>query len=307
MSRTRTLQANKPEIQQAPHTLQRSAQTVNFASPVPSPVAQTGRPSPTERGTTTPTPPAQGPGCQVQRSTLLLNGGQVTSGWDASVGFFLRAGTGTIAAPGMNFSGLVGISQPGCGETQFVQNVIPFRQIEYKDDSILKMSTRNWHCDTNNPYTSQSVPTGDPLELFRLANDNPSQTTGWLGNRNYTEGLIRRMTVRDRYRMFLQFRPRSAAWQTLQIGEWSWSALAVNPVNTLPSGPPQFSGGGRLALDTSQSQIIPQRGHGNVSSENPTLSPNVSSVRFVEIPKPLRGQPVPRTYAHLFEPIVNGP
>ena len=302
MRQSLTLKVNTPATQQSPPLSQCSRRGTAFAFPNPPSAARTERPSLTERGTTTPAPPAQAPGCQVQNSTLLLNGGQITSGWDSSAGFILRAGAGTSAAPGMHFSGLVRISQQGCGATQFVQNVIPFRQIEYKDGSILKMSTRNWHLDTSNPYPSQSHPTGDPLELFRLTSDSPRHTTGWLGDRDFTEGLIRRMIAHDRFRMYLQFQPQGAARQTLKIGEWTWSAVANNPVSTMPGSP---SGGGRLALDTSQSRITPQQGLGVASSENPILSPNVDSVRFVEIPKPLRGQPSPRTFARLFEPIVN--
>ena len=255
--------------------------------------------------TPSPAPPAQGPGCNVQNSILLLNGGSVTSGWDNRVGYFLRAGNGTAANLGMHFSGLVRISRQGCGETSFVQNVLPFRQIEYKDGSHLKMSSLRWHLDGSDPYPSQSSPTGDPMELFRLTNDNPRQTTGWLVDRNYTEGVIRRFTVRDRYRMFLLFRPRGGVRQSLQLGEWSFSAVANNPVAAMPASSPPHAGGGRLALDTSQSRIIPRQGTGGATTDTPVTSPNVGSVGFVAVPKPLRGQPRPRTFSHLFEPIVN--
>jgi outer membrane protein OmpA-like peptidoglycan-associated protein len=273
------------------------------ASPAqPAPTAAT---APTPETTETPArssqPTRQGaqqPACQVRNSALSLTGGTVTEN-RIDAGYKIQAGNDTPSNIGMLFLGLATFNRPGCGELLYLQNVKPFREIVYKDGSRLRQETSSWHLDTSDPYPSQAFPSSRPRGLVRTANDSPALSSGRIRSLDFTEGLINSMEIRDEFRMFLMFLPRGGTRQTLQVGTWTFIGQAQT--TSTEFGTPDTPRG-RLRLDTDISRVVPSSGTGSPSSQPPSISPNVTSLRFQ---KDRAGLTTNQTFADLFEPILN--
>ncbi len=299
----------------APQTLQREQGGQN------TPNTAGGGPAPA------PAPPTQGTACSVISSNLALRDAQhmtmtqVTARWDSEGGFIIDSGDG-VSRAGMDFLGIIHISPQDCGTGLFVQNVFPFREIQYKDGSALSIWPLRWHRDRHELYPTRSTVHAIPGYTTYTTVDSPGMSSGWLENRNFTEGHMRRIVIDDLFQMYFMFQPRGGARQSLQVGEWCFHAEANNPVSRWPDRNPPFAGGGSLVLDTSRSQITPlARTEGTATHELPVTSPNVNDLRYVvydqsggRVQPPglltrlanwWHGQPTQRSLAQLFEPVVN--
>jgi hypothetical protein len=249
-------------------------------------------PRTTGSGTTpTPAPPTHSSACRVLSHELILAGQRgVIAYWDA--GYVLSAGH--RADPGMSFYGFAQTNRRGCGRVLFVQNVMSSRQINFKDGSVLLMSTNQWHLDGHDPYPSwPGARPNDPRDLYYITNDSPMQSTGRLGSREYTQGVIQSIQVIDLFRMYFMFQPRGRARQSLRLGEWHWNAVSNNTETAM--------GRGSLMMDPSLCQIFPQEAYGRETSDQPVTSPNADNLTFTVLSQTPSG-----TLAHTFESVLNG-
>jgi hypothetical protein len=174
----------------------------------------------------------------------------------------LRAGTATT--PGIDISASPMMTPPKCGSLNFVQDVMTFRQIVYKDGSRNTFQTSDFVLDTSDPYDCTLV----PLDPFIHAVDGPG-----FGVNARQQPRISTIEVREDFRTFLMFQPAGGPRRTHQVAEWGWAGQARN------NDPAQDKGA--LELDTNISRIKPQSGKGFFTSTAPVLSPNVADVPFV--------------------------
>ncbi len=236
-------------------------------------------------------PPAPQPGgCQgTLAGDLTLDGADVNVNL-RGLAIRIGAGDGTGNPPGMVISGGATVTPPACGKFVFLQNVMPFREIVYKDRSRNTFQTSSFVLDTNDPYPSQDF-AKLPGTSVPTANDSPSQ-----GIDTFSEGVINTVEVRDDFRMFLMFQPTGAARTVIQVAEWSWTALVKN------SRPNEFFEGD-LDKDAGASRVSPSSGKGRVTTDVPVLSPNVISLDWVTN---TGGQKVtPPTFAEIHRRILD--
>ena len=172
----------------------------------------------------------------------------------------LRAGTTT--QPGMTITASTMMTPRNCGELSFVQNVLTFRQIIYKDGSRNTFESKDFVLDGGDPYNCNVSP------MLFLAVDGPG-----LGINPRQQPRISTMEVREDFRTFLMFQPDDGPRRTHQVAEWRWAGQARN------DNPEQDKGS--LALDTSVSRITPQAGSGFFTNLAPVLGTNVSSIPWV--------------------------
>jgi len=209
-----------------------------------------------------PTPPAQ-TGCRPGLPNggdlkLDIQGEKVTFGPERQF-VVLRAGTATT--PGMQVIASPFVTPPKCGVLSFIQNVMTFRQIIYKDGSRNTMQTQGFVLDGGDPYHCAM------LNLFFVADDGPG-----MGVSQKQEPHINTIEVREEFRTFLMFQPNNGARRTHQVAEWRWVGQVVNN-DTTP-------GQGTLQLDNI-SRITPQAGSGFFTAQSPVLSPNIADIPFV--------------------------
>jgi outer membrane protein OmpA-like peptidoglycan-associated protein len=211
------------------------------------------------------TPPPQGTGCQPgfkgNDLPLDLVGEKVTL---ALQGPFIVLRAGTATTPGIDISASPMMTPPKCGSLNFVQDVMTFRQIVYKDGSRNTFQTSDFVLDTSDPYDCTLV----PLDPFIHAVDGPG-----FGVNARQQPRISTIEVREDFRTFLMFQPAGGPRRTHQVAEWGWAGQARN------NDPAQDKGA--LELDTNISRIKPQSGKGFFTSTAPVLSPNVADVPFV--------------------------
>ncbi len=305
MARSRSVRVILAPRVAATQTNTTSSQTSSIpgsTTPQPQPPSRTPTPSPSQPSSQLPTTtPTTQPQCQVQAPNLNLDGGTVTLSRNRGQ-VVLQAGNGTASNLGMSFIGMVGLNPTGCGELSFVQNVQPFREVVYKDGTRLRRYTSSWHLDTEDPYPSWPLPINSSRITTRFSNDSPELGSGFIGSMAFTECLINTMEVRDDFRMYLMFTPTGGQRRTLLAATWSFIAQARNTTTSLCEQQ-THTGGGSLVLDTSISRIIPSSAQGTQTSQSPIISSNVTSVRF-QIDR--GGRDTTRTFADLFEPILNG-
>lgn len=213
------------------------------------------------------TPPAQ-TGCQpgVDGRDLPLDivGDQVglTTETVPSGAQFIVLRAGTTTTPGITVTASAMMTPRGCGELSFVQNVMTFRQIIYKDGSRNNFESPGFVLDGGDPYDCK-------LGLgFFVATDGPG-----MGVNPRQQPRISTIEVREDFRTFLMFKPADGTRRTHQVAEWRWVGQARN------NDPEQDKGS--LVLDTKVSRITPQFGSGFFTATAPVLSPNVASVPFV--------------------------
>jgi outer membrane protein OmpA-like peptidoglycan-associated protein len=219
------------------------------------------------------TPPSQGSGCQpgfrvkqpgpvvVNVLEMNITGEQVTL---APQGQFIVLRAGTFGTPGIDISASPVMDPRDCGDFNWVQDVMTFRQIVYKDGSRNTFQTSGFVLDGSDPYDCTRV----PLDPFIHAVDGPG-----FGVNTRQQPRISTIEVREDFRTFLMFQPVGGARRTFQVAEWGWVGQARN------NDPQQDKGS--LDLDTGISRITPQSGKGFFTSTPPVLSPNVADVPFV--------------------------
>ncbi|MFZ0062725.1 MAG: DUF4157 domain-containing protein [Pyrinomonadaceae bacterium] len=211
------------------------------------------------------TPPPLGTGCQpgFKGNVLEMNvtGEKVTLD---PQGQFIVLRAGTAATPGMDISASPVMDPRNCGDFNFVQDVMTFRQIVYKDGSRNTFQTSGFVLDSSDPYDCTRV----PLDPFIHAVDGPG-----FGVNTRQQPRISTIEVREDFRTFLMFQPVGGARRTFQVAEWGWVGQARN------NNPQQDKGS--LELDTGISRITPQSGKGFFTSTPPVLSPNVADTPFV--------------------------
>jgi hypothetical protein len=210
--------------------------------------------------------------------------GQVTLKPLGNRAVFLRAGDLDAGAPGMEFDVAFLTKPPGCGTLEFVQNVQPFREIVYKDQSRNRLESSSFLLDGNDPYPTFPLPFG----VF--TNDSPAQ-----GIDSFTEKFVETVEVRDEFRMFLMFAPKGGARETLEVGAWTFVGQARS------DRPGDFEAG-QLRLDTAISRVLPEAGKGSPTQAAPVLSPDVASVPFVP---DTAGDPSPKAIAISHAPVLN--
>jgi outer membrane protein OmpA-like peptidoglycan-associated protein len=177
-------------------------------------------------------------------------------------GTFIVLRAGTTATPGITITASPMMTPRNCGELSFVQNVLTFRQIVYKDGSRNTFESADFVLDGGDPYNCTPGP------LIFTALDGPG-----MGVNVRQQPRISTMEVREDFRMFLMFQPDGGQRRTHQVAEWRWVGQAKN------KDPRQDKGD--LELDTSVSRITPQAGSGFFTSAVPALSPNVGSLPWV--------------------------
>jgi outer membrane protein OmpA-like peptidoglycan-associated protein len=206
------------------------------------------------------TPPAQ-TGCQpgIDGRDLKLNidGGPVTL---TLQGPFITLRAGTATTPGVTITASPAMTPKNCGQLSYVQDVLTFRQVVFKDGSRDTFQSKDFVLDSGDPY---------PCAVFFgfTAVDGPGFGL------NVKQGRISTMEVREDFRTFLMFQPKGGTRRTHQVAEWRWAGQARN------NDPEQDKGS--LVLDTSISRMTPQAGSGFFTSTAPVLSPNVVDIRFV--------------------------
>ncbi len=214
------------------------------------------------------TPPAQSGACQpgIDGRDLKLDivGDQVglTTETTPSGQQFIVLRAGTTTTPGITVTASAMMTPRGCGELSFVQNVLTFRQIVYKDGSRNTFESSGFVLDGGDPYDCKLGPG------FFVATDGPG-----MGVNPRQQPRISTMEVREDFRMFLMFQPPDGPRRTHQVAEWRWAGQARN------DNPEQDKGS--LALDKSVSRITPQAGSGFFTATPPALSPNVASLSWV--------------------------
>jgi outer membrane protein OmpA-like peptidoglycan-associated protein len=177
-------------------------------------------------------------------------------------GSFIVLRAGTTTTPGMTVTASPFTTPPGCGELSFVQDVMTFRQIVYKDGSRNTFQSTGFVLDTGDPYDCTPGP------LIFTAVDGPG-----MGFNPRQQPRISTIEVREEFRTFLMFQPTGGARRTHQVAEWGWVGQARN------NDPEQDKGA--LVLDSSVSRVRPQFGKGFFTSTAPVLSPNVVDIPFV--------------------------
>lgn len=177
-------------------------------------------------------------------------------------GTFIVLRAGTTASPGITITASPMMTPRNCGELSFVQNVLTFRQIVYKDGSRNTFASADFVLDGGDPYNCTPGP------LIFTALDGPG-----MGVNVRQQPRISTMEVREDFRMFLMFQPDGGQRRTHQVAEWRWVGQAKN------KDPRQNEGD--LELDTSVSRITPQAGSGFFTSAAPALTPNVGSLPWV--------------------------
>src|SRR6185503_14405668 len=65
---------------------------------------------------------------------------------------------GTTTTPGMTITASTLMTPPNCGELSFIQNVLTFRQIIYKDGSRNTFESTDFVVDAGDPYPCTPVP-----------------------------------------------------------------------------------------------------------------------------------------------------
>ena len=177
-------------------------------------------------------------------------------------GTFIVLRAGTTTTPGITITASPLMTPRNCGELSFVQNVMTFRQIIYKDGSRNTFQSSGFVLDGSDPYNCTPGP------LIFTALDGPG-----FGVNPRQQPRISTIEVREDFRMFLMFQPDGGARRTHQVAEWRWVGQARN------DDPQQNKGS--LALDSSVSRITPQFGTGFFTATPPALSPNVADLSFV--------------------------
>ena len=172
----------------------------------------------------------------------------------------LRAGTATT--PGITITASPMMTPRGCGELSFVQNVMTFRQIIYKDGSRNNFESSGFVLDGGDPYDCKLG-----LGGF-IAVDGPG-----MGVNPRQQPRISTIEVREDFRTFLIFKPPDGPRRTHQVAEWRWVGQARN------NDPEQDKGS--LELDTNVSRITPQASSGFFTAMTPVLAPDVASIPFV--------------------------
>ena len=207
------------------------------------------------------TPPAQTgcqPGVNGQDLKLNIDGGPVTL---LQQGPFITLRAGTPTTPGVMIVASPAMEPDNCGQLSFVQNVLTFRQVIYKDGSRNTFQSKDFVLDSGDPYPC------NPFLGFFAAVDGPGFGL------NVKQGRISTMEVREDFRTFLMFQPNGGTRRTHQVAEWRWAGQARN------DNPEQDKGS--LVLDTSVSRMTPQAGSGFFTATPPVLSPNVVNIPFV--------------------------
>lgn len=177
-------------------------------------------------------------------------------------GQFIVLRAGTTTTPGITITASAAMTPRNCGELSFIQNVMTFRQIIYKDGSRNNFESPGFVLDGGDPYDCKLGPG------FFVANDGPG-----FGVNPRQQPRISTIEVREEFRMFLMFQPDGEARRTHQVAEWRWVGQARN------DDPEQDQG--KLVLDTNVSRITPQFGKGFLTSTAPVLGTNIASVPFV--------------------------
>lgn len=213
------------------------------------------------------TPPAQTGDCQpgVDGRDLRLDivgekVGLTVETTPAGQFIVLRAGTATT--PGITITASPMMTPRGCGELSFVQNVMTFRQIIYKDGSRNNFESPGFVLDGGDPYDCTPG-----LGGFSAV-DGPG-----MGVNPRQQPRISTIEVREDFRTFLMFKPPDGPRRTHQVAEWRWAGQARN------NDPEQDKG--TLELDTNVSRITPQAGSGFFTAMTPVLGTNIASVPFV--------------------------
>jgi hypothetical protein len=189
--------------------------------------------------------------------------------------------------PGIAFAGVAKIPTACKGTLQFVQNVASTREIEFDDGSILRVTTRGqYYLDRKDPYDEGKVPLPDKKEqFFILSADTPTQ--GILlkireeGEEVDAERFHERVTIEERFRLYLLFKPKEGNRMTLGLGTWSWTARVEKGAD------------GRLRIAAGSS--VPQAADGAASDETPRLEPNITAVEW-EVVKPGRADTFRKWY-----------
>jgi outer membrane protein OmpA-like peptidoglycan-associated protein len=207
------------------------------------------------------TPPVQTgcqPGVNGQDLKLSIDGGPVTL---LLQGPFITLRAGTPTSPGVTILASQAMTPENCGQLSFVQNVLTFRQVIFKDGSRNTFQSKDFVLDSGDPYPCS------PFLDFFAAVDGPGFGL------NVKQGRISTMEVREDFRTFLMFQPNGGTRRTHQVAEWRWAGQARN------NDPEQDKG--TLVLDTTVSRMTPQASSGFFTSTAPALSPNVVDIPFV--------------------------
>jgi outer membrane protein OmpA-like peptidoglycan-associated protein len=238
-------------------------------------------------GKSTGLPSVQSSGCSAKMLLdMTLNGGSVLV--ERTGGFLtLEAGDGRTN-PGIEISATANFAPKDCGDIEFVQNVQPFREIVYKDGSRNRFSSGAMLLDGGDPFGSQKTVqnTGDLITKFTA--DSPAQRIDTL----FTEGITSTIEVRDEFKMYLLFKPKTGTRQTMQIGLWTWVGQLRNNDSRLEEG--------RLDKDAAISRVIPKEGKGITSTEMPVFSPVAQDMKW----QTTAGQPG-STFAAIHAKILN--
>src|SRR5678815_5713512 len=153
------------------------------------------------------------------------------------------------------------MTPPGCGRFSFIQNVMSFREIVFKDRSRFRLITSGFVLDGGDPYHCQF------LGLF-IADDSPA-----FGVNVKLEPRVSTMEVREEFRTFLMFQPKGKNRTTQQVAQWRWIGQARS------NDPEQDKG--TLELDAAISRVTPGEGEGFFTSTAPILSPLITDSVFV--------------------------
>lgn len=271
----------------------RSPATVSLQEPQSQPVTTPPATPTTPTPAPAPAPQRRRQRCRVTNPVMGLRGGTVNLQRGTEVA--IHAG-GTQSNLGMLFLSMVNMRPRRCGRLLYVQNVKVNRSMIFKDNSKLVWAVSSWHLDTSNPYPSQNFPTRTRGQVGRMTNDSPVQGTGRIGTLQFTEGMIRTLAISDQFRMFLLYQPRrSRRRRTLLAADWMFKGLARNNSTRL--------GRGQLVLDTNRSSITPATGLGAATTNNPVITPNITSTQF-QIHR--GGGATGNTFADVFVTVLNG-
>ena len=179
-----------------------------------------------------------------------------------SGGTFIVLRAGSTTTPGITITASPLMTPRNCGELSFIQNVLTFRQIIYKDGSRNTLESSGFVLDGGDPYDCTPGP------LIFTALDGPG-----FGVNTRQQPRISTIEVREDFRTFLMFKPDDGPRRTHQVAEWRWAGQARN------NNPQQDKGS--LELDTNVSRITPQFGSGFFTATAPVLAPNIASLSFV--------------------------
>jgi hypothetical protein len=216
-----------------------------------------------------PVSPTPQPGaCQANLATDVTLTGAAVQFHPNKALLTIQAGDGTGNPAGMIVSAGAALNPPGCGKFVFVQNVMPSRQIVYKDHTRNTFQTSNFVLDTSDPYPSQDFSPNKNISV-PTANDSPSKSILSFG-----EEFINTVEARDDFRMFLLFQPTGGTRNVVQVAEWSWVGLLKN-------NKPNDLEDGELIKDSGASRVTPASGKGRSTTDTPVLSPNVTRINWV--------------------------